>query len=378
MVATREQAQAQAHGSVRGPSPEGALIKLKVSYWRGSVQALAEDLGLGASQVQKDLLTLGRKRIVTPARRKWFAAFAESARVFVREHGGDFPLLEGVTFVPYANLPMIMNGGEKRFLRADGTFEEKRLPGLWERKEQFNEAAKDLIENLSEIVEELMGQYEVQARDIWRSRHPNGGSETMMSGFVAEYLERVREDIPSPEHLQKLFDFSWTLFEVRSPSTFEGSHTTADYDRARQTAIHDIVAAEQRKAQEDIQGALAGAVREVAGRVRDVVASMVAGLTEGKFVRQQTLDQVSNLARQIRGFQFAVPELTSQLDALSQQIEGIHSRDLGTNPSQVIRASLDNLQQQAEAVLSADADLLNRRFGQVGRRKIGFKSLKKG
>jgi len=321
---------------------EGVLIKVSVSYFRGTKKLKPEDLGLEGKHVSDRLISLGHKRLLPKDCLQELALIEGRAHALIETN--TFPFLNGLGhFVPNTKLAEVkakLDELENDFWAAKKRFLEKYASLRQSASKEWRKMAEKLVKDPDQLV------------------------------------ATIEASFPFPNRMDRFYGFDVNLFQIALPQHMAAEMVTA-------SEVQAVIEARQKAAQEAGEKIR----RDVTAFVNDCVASLreqtaqlcqdmlssINGCETG--VHQKTLNRLVRFIDQFKSMNFANDSV------MEQQLETVRKELLTKTAeeyrdSAVARARLKNglmhLANTARALARQDASDLVERFGEMGRRKFNL------
>ena len=321
---------------------EGVLIKISVSYFRGTKKLCPEDLGLERKNLSDRLISLGHKRLLPKDCLQELALLEGRAHALIENN--TFPFLNGIGhFLPN--------------------------PKLAEVKEKLDELEKEFWAAKTRFLEKY-GTLRQDAAKEWRKM-----AEKLVKD-PDQFVASIEAAFPYPQHMDRYYGFDVQLFQIALPQHMTAELVTASEQQA-------VIEARQKAAQEagqkirnDVQNFVADCVaslREQTAQLCEEMLQSINGCETG--VHQKTLNRLVRFIEQFKSLNFANDTV------MEQQLENV-KKELLTKTAEeyrdsaIARARLKNglsqLANQARTLARQDATELVQRFGELGRRKFNL------
>jgi hypothetical protein len=319
---------------------EGVLINVSVRFWRAAKKLQAADIGLDPDDVTDRLISLGHKKLLP---REALAAFALiESRAHALVESNTFPFLNGLGhFLPNKKLAEVT----------------RKLKGL---EAEFHDAQQAFAQQYGKLRTSALVEWHEAARKL--STSPERVVATIQAAF------------PSSDRLDKYFQFSTNLFQIKLPEKLETELVT--------TADLEAVAEARRKAADDASAQIRTGVQSF---VKDCVASlreqtaglcdeMLASFKDGKIgVHQKTLNRLVSFIDQFKSLNFAGDrDLEARLEEVRRQFLTRTAEEYRDDKRAQARLTqgIKSLADTAREMAREDASEIVSRFGQMGVRKF--------
>ena len=321
---------------------EGMLIKVSVSYFRGTQKLRPEDLGLERKNLSDRLISLGHKRLLPKDCLQELALLEGRAHALIENN--TFPFLNGVGhFLPNSKLAEV--------------------------KEKLEELEKEFWAAKTRFLEKY-GTLRQDAAKEWR---------TMAEKLVKDpdqLVASIEAAFPFPENMDRYYGFDVQMFQIALPQYLAAELVTASEQQA-------VIEARQKAAQEagnkirnGVQNFVADCVASLREQTAQLCEEMLQSINGGETgVHQKTLNRLVRFIDQFKQMNFANDTV------MEQQLENV-KKELLTKTAEeyrdsaVARARLKNglskLANEARTLAHQDATELIQRFGELGRRKFNL------
>lgn len=321
---------------------EGVLVKVSISFWRGTKKLKPEDIGLKESQVSDRLISLGHKRLLPKEALSSLALVEGRAHAYVENN--TFPFLNGLAhFVPNPRL------------------------------EEVNEKLKELEKEFWQAKAQFLSQYASLRRNAsaeWR---------TMAKNLVKDpdrLVAAIEAAFPFPERMDRYYSFDVQLFQISVPERL-GVDLVSLGDQqevmlARQKAAQEA----QHKIRQDVESFVSDCVSALREQTAQLCGDMLQSIqTSETGVHQKTLNRLLRFIDQFKQMNFANDhEMEETLDRVRRELltrTAEEYRD-SSKARQTLVNGLQQLRQHASELAKQDASELVQRFGQVGVRKFNL------
>ena len=314
---------------------EGVLIKVSVSYFRGTKKLRPEDLGLERKNLSDRLISLGHKRLLPKECLKELALIEGRAHALIENT--TFPFLNVAHFLPNAKLADV---------------KEK----LEELQAEFWAAKKAFLEQYSSLRESASKEWRKMAEKLVKD------PDQLVASIEAAF--------PFPQHMDRYYGFDVQLFQIAMPQHMAAELVSASEQQA-------VIEAGQKATQEAGQKIRAGvesfvadcvaSLREQTAQLCEDMLQSINGCETG--VHQKTLNRLVRFIEQFKSLNFANDQV------MEQQLENV-KKELLTKTAEEYRDSavararlkqgLSQLANQARNLARQDATELVQRFGELG------------
>ena len=319
---------------------EGVLINVSVRYWRAAKKLNAEDLGLDPGKVTERLISLGHKKLLPKEALEAFALVESRAHALVE--ASTFPFLKGLSrFLPNAKLQEVLdkiNGLAGDFARAKGDFLSRYTETRQRAAAEWLEAARKLVADPERLV------------------------------------ATIEASFPDPERMERFFEFSTQLFQIRLPEKIELQLTDAarqqEIIRAREQLARDAGAQIHHEVQAFVSDCVASLRQQTAQLCGEMLESMQTGKTG---VHQKTLNRLVKFIDEFKQLNFAGDQqMEAELERVRQAFlnrSAEEYRDNGFAQTQ-LKQGLQGLADTARQLAGQDAREIVERFGNLGQRRL--------
>lgn len=328
---------------------EGTLIQVNVARWSGLKYLDAEDLGLKSEDIDSDLFSLGRKRLLSKSRMQSFKSIENRARKTVDKYSFPFPLGKAA-FIPAAAIPKVIEELDKHIVDFDG-------------------ATETLVKDYEDVKKAMIGLYQNNLPSIYE-RLGDAVDETFPE-FSARFLDKIARAYP--QDIKSRYSLSYSMFRVSMPedARAEAIETGVAAEVAEQKA--KLIAKKnkemQKRINEDVDdfvvkvvGALRGEVSEVCGRVSELIA-------RGAPVKETSLGALRDMVEKFKTLNFmGDEEINSQIEEVKSLLDGKSSADFRSDDT--LLADLGDSLKKASSSARRQVELseIVENFGGAGQR----------
>jgi len=319
---------------------EGVLINVSVRYWRAAKKLNAEDLGLDPGKVTERLISLGHKKLLPKEALEAFALVESRAHALVE--ASTFPFLKGLSrFLPNAKLQEVLdkiNGLAGDFARAKGDFLARYAETRQRAAAEWLEAARKLVADPERLV------------------------------------ATIEASFPDPARMERFFEFSTQLFQIRLPEKIELQLTDAarqqEIVRAREQLARDAGA----QIHHEVQAFVSDCVASLRQQTAQLCGEMLESMQTGKVgVHQKTLNRLVKFIDEFKQLNFAGDQqMEAELERVRQAFlsrSAEEYRDSGFAQTQ-LKQGLQSLADTARQLAGQDAREIVERFGNLGQRRL--------
>ena len=249
----------------------GVLVEIHCRCWSGQKALRPEDLGLEPSDVNEELMSLGRKNLVPKASLAPFYTLEVRARQELARASFAVPFGHYVPLEAYPELRGRLDDIIQRF----DAYHTEWLPSYpgWRA--------------------EMLDEWRVAAGQAYE--RANGEAMHMPRGeFMADFMDRIRACYPDPSELTGRFSLGALTYQVSLPA--DSGVAPADLAlldaqaRAQEEARAQVSRDALETAQRETQAMLTSMVREMRARATELAERLAASLRDGGTVRQQQFD----------------------------------------------------------------------------------------
>lgn len=294
----------------------GQLVDLDVRIWSGAAGLRDEDLGLVRGEAARQVISLGRKRLVLPRHLEGIRAAAGEAQRALEAHTLDY-LRRGLRFVPERAIADLVADLERA-------------------REEFDGAVRDFLSDYARVREEMRPLIEQAAREVFPSDDDGR----------ARFLRLMEESYPGSETLRGRFSLTWA-FEVPAGPDREMLTRTLGEEEARK-----VLAAAEESAAERIRAMTEGAAKEVT----DAMGRFLALAATGAPLRGPSYERVQRAVERIStdaSFLLS-PELAQVMTTVREEVE--FQRMRGQDGVAALRSTLEQATQEIQSQVTAAAE----------------------
>lgn len=328
---------------------EGTLVEVNVSRWSGLKYLDAEDLGLKSEEVDAELFSLGRKRLLTKERMQRFKSVENRARKAVDAYSFSFPLGKAA-FVPAAAIAKVVEEIDKAVV-------------------EFNAERDRLAEDYDEIKGAMIAQYREALPKIYERLGPDETFPVFAERFLAKIEEAYPVDIASR------FELSYSLYRVELPEEARIEAIEAGVAAEVASERANLIASKNAEMRERINkdvdefvvkvvAALRAEVAEVCGRVSDLIG-------RGSPIKEGSLDSLRDMVEKFKTLNFmGDKEIGTQIDEVQALLNGKSSADFRSDD--LLLDGLKDSLKRASSAARRNVDLAEvvEKFGGAGRRLL--------
>ena len=319
---------------------EGVLINVSVRYWRATKKLNAEDLGLDPDKVTDRLISLGHKKLLPKEALEAFALVESRAHALVE--ASTFPFLKGLSrFLPNAKLSEVLD----------------KINGL---AGDFALAKSDFLSRYAEMREKASAEWLEAARKLVAD------PERMVAAIEGSF--------PHPAQMERFFEFSTQLFQIRLPEKLELQLTDAvqqqEIIRVREQLARDAGAYIHHEVETFVSDCVASLRQQTAQLCGEMLESMQTGKTG---VHQKTLNRLVKFIDEFKQLNFAGDrQMETELERVRQAFLNRTAEEYRDSEfaSAQLKQGLQSLADTARQLARQDAREVVERFGQMGQRRM--------
>jgi len=262
----------------------GVLVALTIRRWRGRKQLRPEDLGLGESDINDNLISLGQKRLVFEEDSKEFNLIEGRARTAIDKVG--FPFIGLARFVPNKKINSL-------------------LQSLEEHQTAFQQATELFCQNYASIRSRSIAAWEAEAQKLPADKR-------------AALIDTIKVAFPSETALPKKFEFSWFTFDVGVPNI--------QFERQLGTDRVVVAQASQVQLQTNMIQFIDNSVAELRQSAVALCDDILRAIKETGAIHQKTLNRIETFIEETRELNFANDTyLTELLDTFKNHVKDADS-----------------------------------------------------
>jgi Protein of unknown function (DUF3150) len=307
---------------------EGVLIDLKIKRWRARKKLTLTELGVyptgEARQAYETLLSLGTKLLLPLEQHRELDVIERSARMHLKNWAYDTPF---GYFVPFTSYTFWRTGNE-------------------EYKRRFLEKRDEIVANYSQLVEQLLIEYDKIARHTYTlllqqapealAQFPN------VEAFITHFREEIiLKNIKSAEEFAASFVYEEQLSRMPLLTTLESEETKdpeviqeiqrreqeeaaeAQRQAMMEAMNRDLVDQARRQKRQYIDAFFTSIVAQLRSLIYDAVTNVLASMQEQETLQGRPVIQLRNLIEQIRSLNFYgdgdVDQVIERLQAIIEQ-----------------------------------------------------------
>ncbi len=321
---------------------EGVLIKVSVSYFRGTKKLRPEDLGLERKNLSDRLISLGHKRLLPKDCLQELALIEGRAHALIESN--TFPFLNGLGhFLPNSKLAEVkekLEELEREFWQAKSRFLDKYATLRQTASKEWRKMAEKLVKDPDQLVASIEAAF------------------------------------PYPQHMDRYYGFDVSLFQIALPQKMTAELVTASEQQAVVEARQKAAREAGQKIRNDVQNFVADCVASLREQTATLCQEMLESINGSETgVHQKTLNRLVRFIEQFKSMNFANDRvMEQQLENVKQELLTKTAEEY--RDSAVARARLKNglskLANEARNLARQDATELVQRFGELGRRKFNL------
>jgi hypothetical protein len=322
---------------------ESTIFIIRVSFPRFTKKLSAIELGLSEEQIDKNLISLGQKKLLGKQGKALEVFSTIESRIQAFIDNNSFQFLAKLRCVPNTNLETVVDG------------------------------LKNFEEELSGKALEFCCQYEeIQAAAIkeWEEY----AEHTREIKDKVAFMNSIRKAFPPIDKVQDNFKLKWVTLTISAPKDLSLKLTSAAEQRqladARSNLVKDALKGMSDQIQEDVETMIS--------RLRTMTYETLTGAIEamntGKLpVHQKTLNTLGNFIEKFRKLNFAGDvKLDQMLDGFEKEYLSMSAADYRRNEDSLasLQDALANLKDGAEALMNEDAKAVVSQFSLRSNRKL--------
>jgi len=190
---------------------QGTLINFSEHMWRARLQLKAGDLGIQESDEVKKALSFGTQRLAPKEAFEVLNRISTAWKSDINFHSLNFPLLEGVRFVP-DNQVQILSGKLEIHQKA------------------FQKEVRAFVNRYDEIKKKQLPILEQALKDACKTPE----------AAYAAYM-RVESEYPSADAVSQKFGLEWGFFSVELPTSKEAAMAAKDAAPQIKSVVESMV-----------------------------------------------------------------------------------------------------------------------------------------
>lgn len=179
---------------------EGVIVTLTIKYYRGTTSVDFSELGIDDTSDEKlqaflgEYIQPGTKCLIPPEIKGQLKSIETTARQNLRDHSFDCSAFaSNGKFVP-----------KSMYAEFKKTNEELR--------DRFYTIQDEFADNYEKIIEHVRKDYKVLAANLYMQSHPQ--AKRVSSRYVNTFVDKIVEQIASPEEIVASFEFSTNLDRI--------------------------------------------------------------------------------------------------------------------------------------------------------------------
>jgi hypothetical protein len=251
----------------------GSVVDLDVGVWTARTSIKERDLAIENTKEVQKVLALGAYRLAPKEAFQSVVEIGNAAKRAVEYHSLTFPFVRGARYVPEKNMDKllaILKGYQDTFTAAADLFAEK-----------IGETRDDMAPAILKALQDA-------------TKDPT---------TVDRAFNRIMAEYPTREEVRRKFRLVWTVYAIRGTSS---------------AAAGEIARAET----DTVKGIVRGMVEQLRGEFTDKTAAIMAVLTRGGKVRQDTIESARETIKRIDDMNiFNDVELSRQVKTLAGIID---------------------------------------------------------
>ncbi|MBI3852723.1 MAG: hypothetical protein HY298_20915 [Verrucomicrobia bacterium] len=319
---------------------EGVLMNVSVRYWRATKKLNAEDLGLDPDKVTDRLISLGHKKLLPKEALEGFALVESRAHALVE--ASTFPFLKGLSrFLPNPKLPEVLD-------------KINRLAG------EFARAKADFLARYAEMRQQASAEWLAAARQLVSD------PERLVAAIEASF--------PEPARMEKFFEFSTQLFQIRVPEGLDLALVSAGEQQEIIRVREQAAQAAASQIHREVEAFVADCVGSLRAQTAQLCEEMLESMRSGKTgLHQKTLNRLVRFIDEFKQLNFAGDrQMEAELERVRQEFLQRTAADYRDSESARARlqAGLRGLADTARDLARQDCRQIVEQFGALGQRKF--------
>lgn len=303
---------------------QGTLIDYSTHIWRARIRLKAEDLGIDATDDVQKAFSFGCHRLAPSTA---FEAINSAVNGYVSdimEHSLNFPLLQGVRYVPDSEVKPLQKKLDLRL-------------------REFNIAVEEFLAQYDSMMQEMLPVLEQALKEA---------AKTPEAAFNA--LSRVTREYPSSEKVAAKFGLEWNFFTIAIPSSKEAADTAKSSIPQVQKVITSMVEQLRTELSEKVSGLIS-----LAQKAKDGTSRTKEGF--GSMSKKSALSVLEKVDRMnILG--------DSVLKAQTQALRSL----LDSSDMNVVMRDLGQIKTNLESDITEATKAAEKKLTGLGNRKIAF------
>jgi len=272
----------------------GCVVAFNCSFWTGRKVITPTDLGLGEDELDKDIISLGSKYLISKELRNAPRNADAKARTVLLNYGIPF-IVNGTYFVSYAHL-------------------ERVIEKLEEIKEEFYSAAHDVIDSYESQIESLIKQYDPFIDSAFTNARARGYKSSQRT-FRNTFVQNLLEAYPTKDYIQDQYRFDYVLFEIKAPDM------NTSLNSVDPQALMMARAKYREEINDRIETFMDGIGDVVKAKVSEFVEVLQGKIDKKEIISQANTKKLTNLIEYVKAFRFAGNlEIEQQLENLSREL----------------------------------------------------------
>lgn len=179
---------------------EGVIVTLTIKYYRGNTSVDFSELGIDDTSDEKlqaflgEYITPGTKCLIPPEIKGQLKSIETTARQNLKDHSFDCSAFaSNGKFVPKSMYAEFKKVNE-------------------ELRDRFYTIRDEFADNYDSIIEHVRKDYKVLAANLYMQSHPT--AKRINSRYVNNFVDKIVEQIASPDEIVAMFDFSTKLDRI--------------------------------------------------------------------------------------------------------------------------------------------------------------------
>ncbi len=294
---------------------KGCLIDLHVTWWRGRKQLTAEDLGLPEDAVNREIFSLGQKRLLPRQFTKHWNRWDIQARMLIDEFAFKYGNRLG-HFIPFPALEELVEELEKC-------------------RTAFYSKVQEFCKNYQTIREEMIELYETESEKIHsRIRELNPDYSVSFNHFKQDFMNKIRAFYPA-EPPRANFGFEWSFYQFSLPRG-----TAKEMKKADKAIKAEAIAREKRQIlldtyKRNVDSQVVSFLHETVSKLRTAtveLSSKIAAQVKEGGATEKRVERLQDFIRRFRNMNFLDDkEVSSRLDELETFLKDKHAEQFNTD-----------------------------------------------
>ncbi|KPK66793.1 MAG: hypothetical protein AMS21_01165 [Gemmatimonas sp. SG8_38_2] len=263
----------------------GMLCGLHVGYWTAQKKLQPEDLGLSGEDVPKDLISLGRRRLMPKEALDDFKRLEGYGRRVLDKHGHKFIRSITARFIPASRIEKVDE--ELLDLKRNGVPDAKPpLPSFYaiveEYEAMFNQRRSEMLE-----------KWHQQLRKI-------ADEKDLDDSFISETLSRIDSFYPTRDEAVACFSFQWDWYNVQFPNG-ESFSIGAEQQESRRKICERYETLFKRQ----MEGFIESVISEYRHAAAELATKWAEELENGKKIHHKRILELRNFLKDFSDMNFA-------------------------------------------------------------------------